>query len=220
MAQSLRIDHPKGMDPHRHATLSASRHGGDPEDYWPLHHLMDATKELCSDNRHRLLHNLWGIRQVVIPLVGPVIEAAGRTVRTKTVLEHDHVQADFGGRFIPTLTDFVDAIAPEGDESKRFVGIQAPYRDDDEAMRLLLSPYFVTGRIRALLVTHNTWFLGELLPRLCRRPPRLVPPGVPPDELFARMKFEAWMDNGATLPKSAPRRSAFTPLSKEAPCRS
>lgn len=198
------------MDPHRHATLSASRHKGDPNDFYPLHRFMDTTKELCSDNRHRLLHTIWGIRTVALPLFGPTIATNGRTVRTKAVLEFDHVMADFGGRFIPTLTDFVVAIAEDGDESRRFSEINAPYRDDDEAMRILLSPYFVTGRIRALLVTHNTWFLGDILPRLVRRPPRLVPPGVPPDELFARMQFEAWMDNGAALPPSAPRKTAFT----------
>lgn len=197
------------MDPHRHATLSASRHHGDPDAFLPLHQLMDATKELCSDNRHRLLHTIWGIRTVALPLFGPVIATGdGRTVRTKAVLEFDHVLADFRGRFIPTLGDFVAAIASDGDESARFAEIHAPYVDDDAAMRILLSPYFVTGRVRALLVTHNTWFLGAILPRLIRRPPRLVPPGVRPDELFARMRFEAWMDNGAALPPSAPRRTA------------
>ncbi|MEZ4238714.1 MAG: hypothetical protein R3F59_21695 [Myxococcota bacterium] len=205
------------MDPHRHAALSARRHDGDPDDFLALHTRMDATKELCSDNRHRLLHTIWGIRTVVLPLVGPTLtttDRAGqpRTVRTKAVLEFDHVLADFGGRFVPTLGDFVAAIAPDGDESHRFAEIHARHRGDDEAMRILLSPYFVTGRIRALLVTHNTWFLGEVLPQLLGRPLGLVPPGVPPGELFARMRFEPWMDNGAALPPSAPN-------TEEVPCR-
>ena len=71
-------------------------------------------------------------------------------------------------------------------------------------MNLLLSPYAVTGQIQALLVTHNTWFLSEVLPRLCATK-ILRPRGVPPVELFARMSFELWMDNGAVAPPSAPK---------------
>ncbi len=192
------------MDPQRHAQLSARRHGGEPRDYLALHSAVDATKELCSDNRHRWLHTLWGIRRVILPMVGPTLTVEGKQVRTKMVLEHDHVLPDFARRFIPTLADFVKAVAPDGDERARFRAIHERYAGDDESMRLLLSPYFVTGEVRALLITHNSWFLGEVLPRIRRQPPRLTPPGVPPSELFSRMSFRLWMDNGAALPPSSP----------------
>lgn len=193
------------MDPQRHSQLSASRRGGSPDDYYALHSFFDTTKELCSDNRHRLLHNLWGIRRVIVPLFGTELRLADTTrVATKDICEADHVLADFSGKYLPTLADFVGAIAPVADEQARFEDIQRAYRGDDAAMRLLLSPYAVTGQTHALLVTHNTWFLSEVLPRLCSTK-ILVPRGVPPAELFARMSFELWMDNGAVAPPSAPK---------------
>lgn len=192
------------MDPQRHAQLSARRHGGEPDDYVELHSFVDATKEICSDNRHRIFHTLWAVRRVIIPIVGPLITAGGKSVRTKTVLEHDHILADFSRRFIPTLGDFVDAIADDGDERERFAEIHGAYRGDDEVVGLLLSPYFITGEVKALLVTHNTWFLGEIVPRLLGRSPRLAVRGVPPGELFERMEFRMWMDNGRALPASSP----------------
>ncbi len=196
------------MDPQRHANLSARRRGGSPDDYYALHAFFDTTKELCSDNRHRLLHNLWGIRRVVIPLFGAELTiAGGASIATKDVCEVDHVLADFSGKYLPTLSDFVCAIATEPDEERRFEELRRPYVGDDRAMKLLLSPYAVTGQVQSLLVTHNTWFLSELLPRLCPgRPSVGLPRGVPPAELFARMRFELWMDNGVVAPPSAPTR--------------
>lgn len=192
------------MDPQRHAQLSARRRGGAPEDYYALHAFFDTTKELCSDNRHRLLHNVWGIRRIAIPLFGVELALSdGSRVATKDVCEADHVLADFSGKYLPTLGDFAGAIAEVPDESARFEEIRRPYRDDGAAMRLLLSPYAVTGRVQSLLVTHNTWFLAEVLPRLCATRSSL-PRGVPPAELFARMRFELWMDNGVVAPPSAP----------------
>ena len=176
-----------------------------PDDYAALHAFFDTTKELCSDNRHRLLHNLWGIRRVIIPLFGSHLRtSAGTQVGTKEVCEVDHVLADFSGRYLPTLGDFVGAIAPVEGEEARFEEIRRPYRDDEQAMRLLLSPHAVTGQVQSLLITHNTWFLSELLPRLCATRSAHLPRGVPPAELFARMSFELWMDNGVVAPPSAP----------------
>lgn len=196
------------MDPLRHARLSASRRGGTPDDYYALHAFFDTTKELCSDNRHRLLHNLWGIRRVVIPLFGPQLVDG---VATKDVCEHDHVLADFSGKYLPTLADFTAAIEPVADEASRFDEIQHAYRDHAGALSLLRSPYAVTGHVQALLITHNTWFLSEVLPRLHPDVSASgLPRGVPPAELFQRMRFELWMDNGVVAPPSAPSKIHHT----------
>ena len=65
----------------------------------------------------------------------------------------------------------------------------------------------MTGLVASLLVTHNTWFLSEILPRIFPRRARpAFARGVAPGELFARMRFELWMDNGAAPPPSAPTR--------------
>lgn len=82
-------------------------------------------------------------------------------------------------------------------------------------MRLLLSPYAVTGQVQALLVTHNTWFLSEILPRIHPVAARTLPVGIPPAELFARMEFRLWMDNGTDLPASSPREVRGTPGLRE-----
>jgi hypothetical protein len=191
------------MDPIRHATLSARRRGGEPADFLALHSFFDTTKELCSDNRHRLLHNAWGIRRVVLPIFGATLATSAGPIATKDVCEHDHVLADFSGRYLPTLGDFAAAIAPERGEEARFAEISAPYDDDER--ELLRSPYAVTGLTASLLVTHNTWFLSEILPRILPRRARpAFPRGVAPAEIFARMRFELWMDNGAEPPPSAP----------------
>ena len=195
------------MDPLRHASLSAKRRGGVPDDFYALHAFFDTTKELCSDNRHRLLHNPWGIRRVVLPLFGKeILTAEGNAIPTKDVCEMDHVLADFSGKYLPTLGDFTAAIAEEKNEEARFEEIRAPYRDDDAAIALLVSPFAVTGHVQSLLVTHNSWFLSEVLPRLFPNTKRSLPCGVPPAELFARMRFELWMDNGVVAPPSAPKR--------------
>jgi hypothetical protein len=202
------------MDPLRHAQLSSQRRGGDPEDYLPLHSFFDTTKELCSDNRHRLLHNAWGIRRVVLPIFGTELSVRGSgqlTVMTKEVCEFDHVLADFSGRYIPTLRDFARAIENEPGEEVRLEEVRAPYIGNDEVIRLLLSPYAVTGLVSALLVTHNTWFLSEVLPRIFGRCGPALVKGVAPGELFDRMRFELWMDNGAVAPPSAPKRITHTP---------
>lgn len=195
------------MDPLRHARLSANRRGGAPEDYYALHAFFDTTKELCSDNRHRLLHNLWGIRRVVIPLFGSeIMTASGERVATKDVCEADHVLADFSGKYLPTLADFTGAIAEVAGEEARFAEIQRAY-DDPAVLELLRSPYAITGHTASLLVTHNTWFLSEILPRLHPSTGAIrMPRGIPPAELFERMSFELWMDNGVTAPPSAPKK--------------
>lgn len=196
----------------RHAKLSARRRGGDPEAYLPLHTFVDVTRELCADSRHRFLHTTWAMRRVLLPLFGRRLDVgAPAPVATKDVLESDHVLADYAGRFLPTLGDFAGAIDRSADELEaRCAEIAAPLRGDDDAMRLLRSPYAVTGRPRALLFTHNSWFLEEVLPAVLIATrgradlPRLR--GLPPARVFERMRFALWMDNGSALPPSSPER--------------
>ena len=211
------------MDPQRHAELSARRRGGEPADYYATHSLMDGTKELCSDNRHRFLHTLWGVRRVALPQVGPVLRVSdGVVVKTKDVLEFDHVLADYRGRFIPTLSDFLaaldtDARAEWAHSKARFEEIQGPFRHVDAAMRLLLSPFSVTGSVAALMFTHNTWFLNEVLPRVVHDAPRGMLPGIAPSELFEGMRFRPWMDNGAATPPSYPKTLRAIPSASPVP---
>jgi hypothetical protein len=165
---------------------------------------MDCTKELCSDNRHRFLHTLWGIRRVVLPLFGPtLVNSEGRAVYVKTLCETDHVQADYQTQFIPTLADFVEAIDEDPDDARRFQHAFRHYARDSEVRELLLSPLAATGALKSLLLTHNSWFLSEIVPRVIGRRPRVRNYEIAPADLFARMRFRLWMDNGTDLPPSA-----------------
>ncbi|MGR9015176.1 MAG: DUF6915 family protein, partial [Gammaproteobacteria bacterium] len=42
------------MEIFHHACLSQKRWGGQVDDYIEIHRLIDSTKVLCSDNRHRI----------------------------------------------------------------------------------------------------------------------------------------------------------------------
>lgn len=196
------------MNAVKHAEISVARHGGAIDDYFPIHSFMDVTKELCSDNRHRILHTLWGIRRVVMPIFGhSIVNAEGKRVNLKDLCEKDHVLADYHNRFIPTLGDFCAAV----DESKLLASyrqtidnLHGAYAGNAALSELLLSPLSVTGQFKSLLVTHNSWFLGQIVPRLFPDAPfalRECP--LSPADLFAAMSFEPWMDNGAGWPPSA-----------------
>ncbi|NTV64688.1 MAG: hypothetical protein HGA65_14315 [Oscillochloris sp.] len=194
------------MDAYTHARISVQHWGGQAADYFPIHAYIDSTKELCSDNRHRILHTLWGVRRVVLPIFGPaIINSDGRTVNVKDICERDHILPDYQNRFIPTLADFVQAIAfPDTAALKaRIDTFHQRYAADPAITELLLSPLAVTGRVSALLITHNSWFVNAIIPQILGRPPQIMDFALDPRDLFTRMRFELWMDNGAGDPPSA-----------------
>lgn len=192
------------MNPYKHAELSVKRRGGAIQDYYEIHSFMDSTKELCSDNRHRILHNHWGIRKVIIPIFGPVIKLENKTVNVKDLLEQDHILPDYRGRFIPTLNDFVEAIDDLPDLEKKIELSFQKYKANPAVVDLLLSPLQITGQLKSLLITHNSWFMLKILPMIFKEiPVDLSTHHLPVSELFQNMNFRSWMDNGMTYPKSA-----------------
>lgn len=120
--------------PLTHATSSARRYGGVPEDYLPIHDLMDSSKAAFPDNRHRALtHNNWFFF-IVEKVFGHEIKLtcekcngtgfdAGRgvgcskcegsgeagTAKTRYICEQ-HVLEDFGGKYIPTVSDYLEGM--------------------------------------------------------------------------------------------------------------
>jgi hypothetical protein len=194
------------MNPEVHSQLSVKRWGGQVEDYYLLHSFMDSTKELCSDNRHRILHTLWGVRRVVIPIFGKtLINSDGKAVNVKDLCERDHILPDYANRFIPTLNDFltamnIDTIPNWRDKIDR---IHKHYHQDKDTAELLLSPLSQTGKLESLLLTHNSWFLTEIMPKVLNQPPLLIDYELSPADFFNTMSFQLWMDNGADLPPSA-----------------
>lgn len=195
------------MNAYKHAEISVKKRGGTIEDYYHIHSLMDSTKELCSDNRHRILHNLWGIRRVIIPIIGhTIINSDGKKVNVKDLCEEDHVLPDYRNKFIPTLHDFVDAITIEDSNTNLLVffeSIMKEYADDKEITNLLLSPFSLTGDIKSLFITHNSWFINEIIPKIFNRKITLKSQLPSPNQLFSAMDFKLWMDNGSAYPTSA-----------------
>ena len=205
------------MNAVKHAEISVSRWGGKIDDYYPIHHFIDATKELCSDNRHRILHTMWGIRQVIIPIFGhTIINSDQKKINVKDLCEKDHILPDYRNRFIPTIGDFVRTI----DESllpsnyqKEIENIHQQYAHLPKVAELLLSPMAQTGKISSLLLTHNSWFIHFILPKIFNTPIKLQSHNLSPTDFFNTMKFQMWMDNGAALPESAQKQQTELTIS-------
>jgi hypothetical protein len=187
-----------------HAEISVKRRGGTIEDYYAIHDFMDCTKELCSDNRHRILHTLWGIKRVIVPIFGhTIVNSAGKKINVKDLCEQDHILPDYQNKFIPNLSDFVAAIDEIPNFTEKIKAFYKFYEHDDELRELLLSPLANTGKINALALTHNSWFLNEIVPKILKRPIILDDFPLSPSDFFDNMRFEPWMDNGSFLPNSA-----------------
>lgn len=188
------------MDPYKHSLLSVKRKGGKIEDYYPIHSFMDSTKELCSDNRHRILHNLWGVRRIIVPIFGKVIiNSDDREVLVKDICEKDHILPDYNYRFLPSLDNFVDAISNdyEAEIKKKINSFHLEFKFDKEVLDLILSPLAITGQIKSLLITHNSWFVNEIIPKVFKNKiPEIREFNLSPKDLFNIMKHEVWMDNG------------------------
>lgn len=92
-------------DAWHHAVSSSRKYGGEPEDYLPIHHWFDETKEHFADPRHRALrHHSEGIG-LMISIFGPTLTiSSGKKIPTRWIGEQ-HVLEDFGR--IPTVADFL-----------------------------------------------------------------------------------------------------------------
>lgn len=187
-----------------HSQISVKKRGGKIEDYLPIHDFMDSTKELCSDNRHRILHTLWGIRRVIVPIFGQTItNSDGKNINVKDLCEQDHILPDYQNRFIPTLADFVSAIDKTQSDRFDFVNFAKTYQTDNKLFDLLVSPLNNTGLKSSLLITHNSWFINEIVPKVLKREVEIKNFEIRPSDLFDNMSFKLWMDNGISFPESS-----------------
>ena len=100
--------------PYIHAESSARKYGGKAEDYLDIHNLMDSSKSVFPDNRHRALtHNSWFI--FILEKVFGVtrVNSAGKTYSVRDIGEQ-HVLEDFGGKFIPSPQDYLQEMEFKG----------------------------------------------------------------------------------------------------------
>ena len=200
------------MNPYVHAKISVKRLRGKTDDYYQLHRFIDSTKEICSDNRHRILHTHWAIHRVITPIFGHVfMNSDGKEVNVKDLCERDHILPDYRNRFFPTLADFSMCIRENEipNWQQRIEALHQVYANQPELVKLLLSPLSATGQLKSLLFTHNSWFLNEIVPRIFPVPPALREFELGLNEVFAAMDFQLCMDNGASFPPSARKIEAI-----------
>jgi uncharacterized protein related to proFAR isomerase len=100
------------MKPLIHAKVSVKQHGGNVEDYMPIHEFMDSSKAAVADVRHRaMLHSAWGI-YVVERVFGSFFKNSdGKDVSVRDIAE-EHVIQDLG--FIPTMDDWLKQMPVDG----------------------------------------------------------------------------------------------------------
>lgn len=92
-----------------HAMSSVKRYGGKPENYLPIHDLMDSSKAVIADSRHRALtHNSWFVGTILEKVFGNhIVNSDGKKVSVRQIGE-DHVMEDFSNRFIPAASDYLN----------------------------------------------------------------------------------------------------------------
>jgi hypothetical protein len=97
--------------PWTHAESSARKFGGKPEDYIKIHENLDAVKAAVPDNRGRFLtHNSFYIYSILPQIFGTTITNSDGKVISVSLIGEQHVSEDFGGRFIPSVQDYVEAM--------------------------------------------------------------------------------------------------------------
>lgn len=204
------------MNAEIHAKLSIKKISNPTkEDYdffYKLHDFMDCSKEVESSNLHRCLtHHLWFIKRVVIPIFGASFKASDdRFINLKDDMESNHIVADFRNKFLPTLTDYISLIKSESSDEEVFNEFQKEHKQffnsNPLVKEFMLSPLSNTGILSSLWLTHNTWMVGEILPRVF---PNIVGSleirdwkAYSPSIMFNRMRYEDWVQNGAGFPPS------------------
>lgn len=104
------------MKPLEHAEKSAKRYGGTSDDYQQIHDLLDISKSVHADMRHRaILHNSLGPFLAEKAFGTYIVNSEGKKVSVRSVAE-DHIIEDMGR--IPNASEFVSLI-PE-DQMFRF----------------------------------------------------------------------------------------------------
>lgn len=193
------------MNAMMHSRISAKRWGGCAEDYYPIHEFIDSTKEMCGDGRHRIFHTMWAVNRLVVPIFGhTLVNSEGKSVDVKDLCERDHLLVDYGNKYIPTLSDFVGALNSNRipDLSSRIERFHQDFVRDEAISTLLLSPLMLTGQVKSLIFTHNSWFVGCILPRIFDIKMPIQDFDIGPDMVFDAMDFQFWMDNGLLPPPS------------------
>lgn len=97
------------MNAYYHAKSSASKWGGAPEDYMPVHAFLDESKMILADYRHRALRHhaegCWMAERILGPTI---VNSNGVHVPVRLIAER-HITEDLG--FIPSFADWAKCIS-------------------------------------------------------------------------------------------------------------
>ena len=192
-----------------HSQSSVRVYKGKIEDYYYLHDLLDCTKEIESTNLHRIFHNIWAVKTIIIPIVGnTIVNSDGFQVNVKDCSER-HFLEDFSQKFIPTFSDYVQ-LCSDSPEDKEL--IETFYQENaaffetyPQVKTLMLEPLFNTGKLKSLLLTHNSWFIGKILPKIFKDIKiEIKDYSISPAVFFNRCRYDDWLSNGQgkTVPPS------------------
>lgn len=193
--------------------------GDDFEFFHDLHSFMDISKEIEPSNLHRCLtHHLHFVRRVVIPIHGHTYKSlSGSEVNIKDDMERNHLIADFRGKFMPSISDYAELIDCPIVIDEILKRNESLFDDCPQIKEHLLSPLHITGRREALWLTCNSWYMGEIIPKVygvdLEFNERLYAPSI----FFSTMKFPSWIQNGmgpdlpTSYKKIQDRREAKSP---------
>ena len=94
------------MKPLLHANVSVKTHGGNVDDYLPIHNFIDSSKAAHADIRHRaILHSAFGCFIVEKVFGTYIVNSAGKKVSVRDIAE-EHIIQDLG--FLPTLEKYLN----------------------------------------------------------------------------------------------------------------
>lgn len=102
--------------PWHHSRSSALTHGGEPDEYLPLHQFFDQSKGAWAESRHRaVLHSIdWGAERAEARFGALWVTSGGRAVPVRE-LARQHVLEDLG--FAAALSDWLRLAPPLTDRA-------------------------------------------------------------------------------------------------------
>lgn len=212
------------MNPTIHSKISVKRFGGKIEDYHKIHSFMDSSKEVEPTNLHRCLtHHLWFTKNVVIPVFGGHFKNSdNKDVDVKDLCELDHILPDFQNKFVPSLSDYFELLEPNDEDKEKLFAFGVAYSRwlyknygeelTQEIMTLVIQPFSNTGLLTSWYLTHNSWFVNNIIPKVFKQIDRFnLWDGfdengqnvmIKPSDFLNRMKYDSWIQNGQSYPKS------------------
>lgn len=126
------------MKPLVHATISAKKFGGLPEDYQEIHDFFDWSKIAYPHMKHRaILHNSFGIYLCERVFGTYTVNSAGDKVSVRDVAEQ-HVLDDLGR--IPTVQDWLEHLE-----------LKEPWMRADKKTRTIKFDSYVPGELNDLI---------------------------------------------------------------------